>query len=156
MNIHTLDEADTAYEAIQSGARQFFGDNTEHHVTIERQIMPSPSGELFFGARRDETFGDIFLLGAGGIFLSILDDATVHIGDWDHDTILASLRELRIFAALDGYRGQRPIDLPLLAQMISRLSTLFREHTEISEIDVNPILFEQGRPVVVDAKFYAV
>ncbi len=38
--------------------------------------------------------------------------------------------------------------------MIYRLSSLFSEHPEIQEIDINPILFSDGKPVIADAKFY--
>ncbi len=38
--------------------------------------------------------------------------------------------------------------------MIDTLSTLFLEHPEIKEIDINPILFEDGKPVLADAKIY--
>lgn len=38
--------------------------------------------------------------------------------------------------------------------MIFSLSQLFFEHTEIREIDINPILFEDGKPVIADAKLY--
>jgi hypothetical protein len=40
--------------------------------------------------------------------------------------------------------------------MIYSLSELFRAHHEISEIDINPILFENGLPCIADAKFYTI
>jgi hypothetical protein len=38
--------------------------------------------------------------------------------------------------------------------MIVALTRLFHERMDIQEIDINPILFDNGLPVIADAKFY--
>jgi hypothetical protein len=38
--------------------------------------------------------------------------------------------------------------------MCLALSELFSSHREIREIDINPILFDDGKPMIADAKFY--
>lgn len=96
----------------------------------------------------------MYILGAGGIYVSILSDTRLHIGKWEKSDILADIESLRSYPAISGYRNQKCIDIEKLVDMISRLSSLFSEHPEIQEIDINPILFEDGQAVIADAKFY--
>lgn len=69
-------------------------------MSIGKFINASPTLELFFGAKRDPVFGDTFIIGAGGIFLTILDDTRIHIGKLHMDSILKILQSLRSYPAL--------------------------------------------------------
>ena len=94
------------------------------------------------------------MIGAGGIFLTVLDDTRIHIGKWTRSDILELITSLRSYPALIGYRKQQIADIEALVDMCLQLSMLFFEHPEIREIDINPILFENGKPIVADAKLY--
>ncbi len=96
----------------------------------------------------------MYVLGAGGIYVSILADTRLHIGKWEKSDILLDIESLRSYPAISGYRNQKCVDMEKLVDTIYRLSSLFSEHPEIQEIDINPILFEDGQPVITDAKFY--
>ena len=69
-------------------------------------------------------------------------------------TIVSIIKSLRSYPALSGYRKQQEVDIDNLATMIFQLSELFFTHPEISEIDINPILFENGKSCIADAKLY--
>lgn len=96
----------------------------------------------------------MYVVGAGGIYVSILSDTRLHIGKWEKSDILLDIESLSSYPALSGYRNQRVVDMEKLVDIVYRLSSLFFEHPEIQEIDINPILFEDGQPVIADAKFY--
>ncbi len=152
--LYTRDQVIEAYGTIEKNMQIHLPNEKIEGITIGRYIHPSPTVELFFGAKRDPIFGETFVIGAGGIFLTILDDTRIHIGKWDIPTILSTLESLRSFPALSGYRKQKEVAMDILSMMLFNLSELFYEHPEIREIDINPILFENGSACIADAKFY--
>lgn len=152
--IYTKEDIISAYDMISWNMKTYLPNEKIEWVTIARYISPSPKVELFFGAKRDPIFGETFVIGAGGIFLTILDDTRIHIGKWDKPIIISTLESLRSYPALCGYRKQKEIDIDALATMIFQLSELFFAHPEIREIDINPILFKDGIPCIADAKLY--
>jgi acetyltransferase len=54
-------------------------------------------------------------------------------------------------ALLKGFRGTKPVDMDLLAQWLIRLGELSLSFEQIQEIDVNPLLIVDGKPIAVDA-----
>ncbi len=150
--IDTTEQIRENYEILSNNAKQ--NNNIENIITIGKYIETSPKIELFFGAKRDPIFGETFIIGAGWIFLTILDDTRIHIWKCSIDDIITIIQSLRSYPALIWYRNQTSVDIGLLARNILDLSILFFEHPEIAEIDINPILFENGIPYIADAKFY--
>ncbi|MBX9809772.1 acetate--CoA ligase family protein [Candidatus Gracilibacteria bacterium] len=150
--LDTNEQVIEAYEQLTTRAKQY--NTTENIITIGKYIETSPKIELFFGAKRDPIFGETFIIGAGGIFLTILNDTRIHIGEWNGDEITEVIYSLRSYPALTGYRKQQSADIKILTEIFSELSKLFFEHPEIEEIDINPVLFENGIPYIADAKFY--
>jgi len=45
----------------------------------------------------------------------------------------------------------KPVDKELLADLLQKLSFISVIHPEISEIDLNPVIIRDGKPVVADA-----
>lgn len=123
-------------------------------VTVARFVKASPKAEIFFGATRDESFGDVFIVGTGGVTVNILEDTITHIGVPSADEVKNILSSLRLSPLLFGYRNTQKVDIDALAEMIVKLATLFSAEKHIREIDINPILFDDGKGLVADAKLY--
>jgi acetyltransferase len=62
------------------------------------------------------------------------------------------MEQTRIFIALKGVRGRKPIDLPALEGLLVRFSQLVVEQPWISEIDINPLLASPERLLALDAR----
>jgi len=62
------------------------------------------------------------------------------------------MQETKVYALLNGYRNRPPADMERLEEMIIRLSQLLIDFPEIAELDMNPVLIKDGKPVVVDAR----
>jgi len=62
------------------------------------------------------------------------------------------MEQTKIFAALQGVRGRKPVDLPALEQLLVRFSQLVLEQPWIKEIDINPLLATSERLVALDAR----
>ena len=61
-----------------------------------------------------------------------------------------TILEIKGAALLQGYRGQRPLDVAGLAATLARVSQLIADHAErIAELDINPLFVRAaGRGVI--------
>ena len=62
------------------------------------------------------------------------------------------MEQTRIYAALKGVRGRKPVDLAALEQLLVRFSQLVVEQPWIAEIDINPLLASPERLIALDAR----
>jgi acetyltransferase len=62
------------------------------------------------------------------------------------------MEQTKIFRALKGVRGRKPVDLQALEELLVRFSQLVVEHRWIKEIDINPLLASPDRLLALDAR----
>jgi acetyltransferase len=62
------------------------------------------------------------------------------------------MERTKIFTALQGVRGRKPVDLPALERLIVRFSYLITEQNWIKEIDINPLLASPDGLLALDAR----
>jgi acetyl-CoA synthetase len=120
----------------------------ERFVVQERA---GPGVELLLGARRDEVFGPVVVLGAGGVLTEVLRDVSVRLaplGEGEAEAMLAEGARPRLLA---GPRGLRPVEGPALVGLIHALAALIVTEPQIREIDVNPLIAAGAEAVAVDA-----
>ena len=67
---------------------------------------------------------------------------------------LLRLSESHLLTLLEGVRGERPSDMPAIADCLLRLSQLVTSHPRIKELDINPlIVYPRGQgAMVADAR----
>jgi hypothetical protein len=61
------------------------------------------------------------------------------------------LQELRNASVLDAYRGMVAVDRDTVVQCLVGLGRIGTDHPAIREIDVNPAIICDGKPIAVDA-----
>jgi acyl-CoA synthetase (NDP forming) len=116
-------------------------------------LQPMLDGiELFAGAKYEPGFGHVVLCGMGGIFVEVMKDVASGLAPLSHSEAHSMIRSLKGYRIMEGIRGQEGIDMEAFAEIIVRLSTILRYATEITELDLNPILGKGSRLVVVDAR----
>ena len=52
---------------------------------------------------------------------------------------------------LQGFRGRKPLEMKSMAQTLVSLGNLAAACPDIEQIDINPLVVYQGKPVAVDA-----
>ncbi|MBC7093008.1 acetate--CoA ligase family protein, partial [Candidatus Bipolaricaulota bacterium] len=62
------------------------------------------------------------------------------------------VRRIKGFPLLQGIRGQPPVDVPALVEVVERIGHLAVEFPEIVELDVNPLICYPDRVVAVDLR----
>lgn len=110
--------------------------------------------EIMMGVKRDKQFGPVVLFGLGGVLVELLDDISMRIAPFDLAEAEKMIREIKGAKILDGFRGYPEVNEKKLAQMLSALSYLSVEHSEIEEIDLNPVIANGNIIEAVDAKIW--
>ncbi|HZV75228.1 MAG TPA: GNAT family N-acetyltransferase [Conexibacter sp.] len=115
----------------------------------------APAGvEMLVGATTDPLFGPVLVCGAGGRAVELLRDIAVRLAPLTDRDAREMLRELSTFPLLEGYRGEPPVDIAALEDVLLRISTLVEAHPEVVELDCNPVIASTAGAgaVVVDAR----
>ncbi len=128
--------------------REVTGDRSAACVRIERHVRTEC--EVLVAGRRDDDFGAVLSVAAGGIYTEALADVTerlLPVGTFD---ISEMLDELRLGRVLSGYRGQDGLNRKGLIGMIAGVAALVAELPEVRELEVNPVAFD-----AVERQWYA-
>jgi acetate---CoA ligase (ADP-forming) len=120
--------------------------------SVEALAPLSRGLELIVGARRDPRFGPVLLVGAGGLYAEIVKDVAVALAPVTEAAAEALLRSLRIAPLLNGARGKPVVDVGAAAAAAAALSQVAAEHSEIAEIEINPLLALPEGALALDAR----
>lgn len=107
--------------------------------------------ELIVGAYRDPGFGPLVTIGIGGIAAEIFSDIVAVLAPAEPGEVARAIKELAGRRLLEGIRGGPPVDIDALESIVDAVATLMEEDPTVTEIDCNPVMVCQGKPVVADA-----
>jgi acetyl-CoA synthetase (ADP-forming) len=126
--------------------------NTEAKVKeVLVQEMIEGDRELMVGLFRDPQFGPCVMFGLGGIFTEILEDSVFRVAPLTRKDAMEMFAEIRGKKILESIRGKPRVDRNALADILLAISRIGKEHSQICEIDINPIKLVNGKPIAVDA-----
>ncbi len=143
-------EVRAAYAEIMDGAGNHDPDAALDGVTVQ-PMLPRAEHEILMGAKVDENFGPVILFGLGGIYAEVLKDRAVGLPPLNRALARRMMERTRLYTLLSGYRG-RKADLEAIEEMLIRLSQLTMDFPGIAELDMNPVIVTDGKPMAVDAR----
>ncbi len=108
--------------------------------------------EVIIGGKRDQQFGPVILFGLGGIFVQVYKDTTLIVAPIDEKEAREMMKEIKSYSILEGVRGEESVNLDALAKTIVAVSKLMMEHTEIKEMDLNPVMVNEDDAQAVDLR----
>jgi hypothetical protein len=109
--------------------------------------------ELIVGAKVDDQFGPVVLLGMGGTGVEIYKDVTLRMAPLALKDIESMIRCLKAHSLLEGYRGSKPVNLEALNRLLKTFSDFVMDlENSIESIDLNPVICSPTRCVVADAR----
>ena len=121
---------------------------------LVEEMIDDGIAEVLVGITVDPQFGQVLVLGSGGVTTELWHDSTSLLPPFTPARIGAALGRLVASRLLAGFRGKPPGDVVALIEAIGSVARYARAHLEsLTELDVNPIIVRpQGRGVVaVDA-----
>ncbi|MFN3324224.1 MAG: GNAT family N-acetyltransferase [Bryobacteraceae bacterium] len=151
LNLGGADAVRQAWRSIEAAVAERVG--REHFQGVTVQPMVKLDGyELIVGSSLDPQFGPVLLFGLGGQLVEVFEDRALSLPPLTTTLARRMMEQTRIYHALKGVRGRKPVDLGELERLLVRFSQLVVEQRWIAEIDINPLLASGERIVALDAR----
>ena len=114
--------------------------------------MAAKGQECIIGMIRDPQFGPVIMFGLGGIFVEVLKDVSFRVAPLAEEDIDEMIKEIKGYKILTGIRGEKPKDIEAIKNILAKLSEIAINHTEIEEIDLNPVIVHEKGVSIVDSR----
>ncbi len=150
LGLTSEEQVGEAYDEIISSVKDKASDAAIEGVTV--QAMARSGVEVIMGMSKDPQFGPVLMFGLGGILVEVLKDVSFRIVPLEDRDAREMIKEIKGYPLLEGYRGQEPANVPLLEEMLLRLSDFVEKTPEIKEIDLNPVFAYRDGVLAVDAR----
>jgi acetate---CoA ligase (ADP-forming) len=110
--------------------------------------------EVIIGMIQDPSFGPLVMFGLGGVYVETVRDVVFRVPPLTDLDAEEMIRQIRGYQLLEGVRGEAPIDLKALAEILQRFSQMVQELPQVAEIDINPFMVfpNAGEFCAVDAR----
>lgn len=152
LNLQSTEEVAQAYTEIMENVTRYKPEARINGVIVAEMVQGGT--EVIVGINNDAQFGPTVMFGLGGIFVEILKDVSLRIAPLTPREVQAMIEEIRGFKVLQGARGQKPVDVAALGDLLLKVSNLAIDlKGELQELDLNPVLvLPEGQGVrVADA-----
>lgn len=150
LNIRSVEDMDKAYHAIMTNAHKNAPSAKIQGILVQQML---PQGfEILLGVSTDPQFGQVIMVGLGGIYVELLKAVSMRVVPIDREDAQQMIDETPLKKACEGLRGVQ-YNREEIVEALLGLSRLCQEHPEIAEVDINPyILYGDGRKATgVDA-----
>jgi len=152
LNLGSAEAVDRAFRAIQASVTEKAGAQHFQGVTVQPMIKLKDAYELIVGSSLDAQFGPVLLFGTGGQLVEVFKDRALALPPLNSTLARRMMEQTKIYQALQGVRGRRPVDLEALQVLMVRFSALVAEQRWIKEIDINPLLASPDGLIALDAR----
>ena len=151
LNLRSANDVATAFGEIQSSVTAKAG--AEHFLGVTVQPFAKLDGyELIIGSSIDPQLGPVLLFGTGGQLVEVYKDRALALPPLTATLARHQMEQTKIYRALKGVRGRKPVDLEALDALVVRFSELVVEQRWIREIDINPLLASPDGLIALDAR----
>ncbi len=153
LNLSNPEAVVAAFNLIRTNVKPWEEQYPDVFLGVTVQPMFRAQGyELILGSSIDVQFGPVILFGSGGQLVEIFQDRSLALPPLNSTLAKRMMERTRIYQALLGVRGNRPVDMDALSQLLVRFSQLVVEQNQITEIDINPLLASADHLIALDAR----
>ncbi len=135
-----------AYRSISAQISKIGGGS----IVIQKQI--DNGLEVIVGVKKDPSFGNVLMFGAGGTLAELIEDRNLHLLPVDLPDIQKLVEKSKIFKLLHGYRGDNKYALDKLYGLIINISLLAESLESVEAIEINPVIVTKSEVWAVDGK----
>jgi acetyltransferase len=151
LNLQNAAEVEAAFASILKTVTEKAG--AEHFLGVTVQPMIKMEGyELIIGSSIDPQFGPVLLFGTGGQLVEVFKDRSLGLPPLNTTLARRMVERTKIYTALKGVRGRKPVDLDALEKLLVRFSQLVVEQRWIKELDINPLIASPEGLLALDGR----
>lgn len=150
LGIQNATQVGKAYSDIMANVKKHYPKAKIVGVSVQK--MARQGVEVIIGMTKDAQFGPVIMFGLGGILVEVLKDVSFRIVPMTRRDAAEMITEIKGFPILKGYRGQEPANIPLLEELIVKVSDFVDKNPEIKELDLNPVFAYKDAVMAVDAR----
>lgn len=114
---------------------------TDVEFAVQKQLHGI---EVILGGKRDPTFGPVMMFGLGGVWVELLEDASIRLCPISSEKAEEMIREVKGFPLLNGYRGNSKLDINLVSMALQKIASVLEQVPEISEFEINPFIVSEN------------
>jgi len=151
LNLANSDGVRKAYEEIKLSVTSRAGADAFEGVTVQPMVRVD-GYELILGSSVDPQFGPVLLFGSGGGLVEVYRDRALGLPPLNTTLAQRLMEQTKIYGALQGVRGRKPVDMGALEEALVRFSYLVVELPRVREIDINPLVASSEGVVALDAR----
>ena len=121
---------------------------------LVEEMVGDGVAEMLVGMTVDPQFGQVLVIGAGGILTELLRDTATLLPPFTAQSIEAAVRRLKVAKLLAGFRGKPAGDIPALVSTVLACTEYAKANlSSLLELDINPVIVRPAGlgAVAVDA-----
>lgn len=141
----------TTVEEVEQAARAIVAEVGREDVVMLVQPM-LPGVEIAVGIVRDPGLGPLVMVAPGGTATELWHDSRLLLAPVGKADVHRTLRSLRTWPLLAGFRGAPPTDVDALVDLVEAVGALATEVPEVAEMDLNPVVVRAEGVALVDVK----
>ena len=109
--------------------------------------------EIVIGMKRSIEFGPVLMFGLGGTLVEVLKDVSFGVVPISRSIAKKMIKKVKGYELLKGFRGSEVVNLEKIIDILVNLSKLSMENKNVQEIDLNPIIVNSKKALIVDTSF---
>ena len=137
------------FEIIINNAKKYKSDAKIDGVLLEETLS---GREVIVGVAHDPQFGPVIMFGIGGIFVEVLHDVVFRIVPLEKKDAREMICEIKGHKILKGVRGEEPVNIKAIEDVLLKISKLVWKEKNIYELDINPLFVDSKGAVAGDAR----
>jgi len=146
-------------EELLQEANNMVKDFTDKNLHIESFLIQpyiKMKHEILIGGFRDNDFGPMVMFGSGGKYVEVFEDTAMrsaYLTEHDVDNMIS---ETKMGKILRGVRGEAPIDMGKIKDVIKSVAQMMIDNENITELDLNPLIVDENNKLfAVDIRIKA-
>ncbi|MCB9813096.1 MAG: acetate--CoA ligase family protein [Pseudomonadales bacterium] len=149
VDIESDERLNQAYESLNKIIKTF--ENTSSYsIQIQKQV--NKGIELIIGSKKDPTFGNVLMFGAGGLLANLIEDRNLGLVPLDRYEIEKMVQGSKVYQLIKGYRGDEGYKIDKIIDLIFKVQNIVDAHDQIVELDINPVILNREGIWSVDGK----
>jgi acetyltransferase len=152
LNVASAQAVQSTWQQIVDEVKRRRPEARINGIAVEPMVRRANGRELMVGVIRDPVFGPAIVFGTGGTAVEVHRDRAVALPPLNQFLIADMIRGTRVAKLLGEFRRMPPVDMHALEEVLLRVSELVCEIPALQELDINPLIADEGGAIAVDAR----